>query len=120
LYGKQKNLVRYILRKFAEHHESKFTGDFEVLTIEHFHPESKISNEWPGTVVGSLGNMFFSDESVNEKLGDKTPEEKRAILTKAGCSIPAAMAKSEPWTTDAVKKNAEEMAGLAFNQIWKI
>lgn len=53
--SKQKNLVRYILRGFSGYYSYKYPVDFDDLTIEHIHPQSKIDNEWSENIVGCLG-----------------------------------------------------------------
>lgn len=118
--SKQKNLVRYILRKFSEYYSYKYPVDFDDLSVEHLYPQSKISGEWPEEVVGCLGNLVFLDQKTNEKLSSKSFEKKKEVIISDGYSWPKFVMDSEDWTQNEIIKHAEEMAGNAYNNIWKI
>lgn len=118
--SKQKNLVRYIMRGLSEYYSYKYPVDFDELTIEHIHPQSKASdNNW-SDVVGCLGNLLYIDQAMNEKLSTKSFDEKVSILKAAGYDIPDFMTNVEKWTPELVLENTYEMADTAYNQIWKI
>ncbi len=118
--SKQKNLVRYILRKFSEEKSYKYSCDYDELTIEHFHSQSRIDDEWTEEVVGSLGNMFFLEDGENVALGAKATSDKRAFLKKQGYSLPSMIANSRKWTPDLVREHTDQMAEDAWGKIWKI
>jgi uncharacterized protein with ParB-like and HNH nuclease domain len=118
--SKQKSLVRYILRKYAEHFKYGYSADFDDLTIEHLHPQSKIGAEWTEGIVGSLGNLLFVDSETNEKLSTKSFEDKKKTLVKAKYSVPAFVENRTKWTPKAVTDHTERMAELAHSRIWKI
>ncbi|WOJ98155.1 DUF262 domain-containing HNH endonuclease family protein [Congregibacter brevis] len=118
--SKQKNLVRYILRKFSEYYDYKYSCDYEELTVEHFYPQSKIDAVWTDNVVGSLGNLFFLEEIHNGKIDTKSPPEKKKYLKKNECAVPKFIGKSRGWTPDLVKTHTELMAREAWQKVWKI
>jgi hypothetical protein len=118
--SKQKNLVRYILRKFSEHYKYKYPVDFEELTIEHLHPQSKIDENWTGQIVGSLGNLIYLDTNTNVELGTKSFQEKKKTLIDAGYSLPLLISSTEELTPDDIKNHTSEMAVTAYTKIWKI
>lgn len=119
--SKQKNLVRYILRKHSEYSKFKYPCDYDELTIEHLYPQSKIDNgKWTEGIVGSLGNLYFIDESSNGKLGTKSFPEKKKLLKKWGYSLPVSVSSARSWTPEKVIQHTEEMAKVAYNKIWKI
>jgi len=118
--SKQKNLVRYILRKFSEHNKYKFPCDFEDLTIEHVHPQSKIGSDWTDDVVGSIGNLIYLDQEMNEKLDTKSFAEKKTALLSVGYSLPKSIAEADSWTPDVVLEHTMSMAEVAHSEIWKI
>jgi len=118
--SKQKNLVRYILRNFAEHYKMKYAVDFEDLTVEHLYPQSKINSKWPEGVVGSLGNLILLDGENNEKISNNDFDTKMAYLKKNGVDIPEFVANAESWTPENIEKNTLEMAEVAYQSIWKI
>jgi len=119
--SKQKNLVRYILRKFSEHYLYKYPVDFDDLTIEHIHPQSK-SNEagWDENAVGRLGNLIFLDQKINGQLDTKTFKEKLSLLETQGYSVPSFLKGKTSWDVSDVESHTEEMAQVAYNNIWKI
>ena len=119
--SKQKNLVRYILRKFSEFYSYKYPVQADDLTIEHIHPQSK-SHEtgWDENVVGMLGNLIFLDQKMNGQLDTKTFKEKLLLLEKKGYSIPSFLGGKTSWVVSDVESHTENMANVAYNNIWKI
>ncbi|MFT7300975.1 MAG: hypothetical protein ACI89Z_001442 [Porticoccus sp.] len=118
--SKQKNLVRYILRKFTEHNGYKYSFYFDQPTIEHFYPQSKISDEWPDEIVGSLGNLFYLEEKHNGKFSVKIPSDKRKYIKDNRLSAPKVIKTSKTWTPEQVQKHTRQMAEEAWQTIWKI
>lgn len=118
--SKQKNLVRYILRRFAEHYSYKYPVDYDDLTIEHIHPQSKIDEEWAKEIVGSLGNLIFLDHDMNGVLDSKSFEDKKGALLSKGYSLPSFIQAAGEWTPVSVIQHTESLAETAYNEIWKI
>lgn len=118
--SKQKNLVRYILKKFSIHHNYKYPVDFDDLTIEHLHPQSKSGDGWDENKVGCLGNLIFIDQEMNGKLGTKEFADKKACLIDSGYSLPAFIINEEEWTPSNAIAHSDEMAKTAYDEIWKI
>ena len=118
---KQKPLVRYILRKFAERESFKFTVDWDELTIEHVAPQASIGvDEWTEDVVGQLGNLFLLDAKKNGALANKPFMEKKKILALGAYSVPGAIAEADDWNPQAVRNHTDAMAVIAYNEIWTI
>ena len=121
LNTKQKNLVRYILRKFGEHHGYKFSKEYDELSIEHIYPQAKIDKQsWNEEVVGCLGNMIFIEPNINEELGTKDFLQKIAIFESKNCSVPEYVSDQAEWTAELVSKHTNQMADIAYKKIWKI
>jgi len=118
--SKQKNLVRYILRKFAEHYSYKFPVDYDDLTIEHIHPQSKIGGQWQEEIVGCLGNLLLLDEEMNGILDSKDFQDKKKALLEKGYTLPSFIQTISEWTPEAVIQHTDLLAETAYNQIWKI
>lgn len=118
--SKQKNLIRYVLRRFSLHHEYKTPVDYDELTIEHVYPQSQINEQWPEAIVGSIGNLVLLDEKTNSKLGTKNFGAKIKHLSENGYTLPGALTRTQSWTPDEVKSHTDEMAHTAFHHIWKI
>ncbi|MDA8680923.1 DUF262 domain-containing HNH endonuclease family protein [Porticoccaceae bacterium] len=119
--SKQKNLVRYILRKFSVYYLYKYPVDFDDLSIEHLHPQSLINDsDWPESLVGCLGNLIFLDKKMNVKLGNKPFLEKKNELISAGYSLPQFISGLEQWNSPDVNEHVGLMAEKAYHDIWKI
>jgi hypothetical protein len=118
--SKQKNLVRYILEKFSIHHEYKYTVDFDDLTIEHFRPQSKLSEGWTESTVGCLGNLIFLDQKMNGDLDTKNFAEKKSLLLDNRYTLPEFIIKKVEWAPSDALTHSDEMAKTAYNEIWKI
>ena len=113
---KQKNLVKYVLARIAEHNH--WAIDNSESTIEHFMPQSA---GLPEPVVGQIGNLILVPPKLNnEKLGDKDVAAKRKILRKAKYPIPDAMDKPTAWGQTEIENHTESLATLSYRQIWKI
>ncbi len=120
-HSKQKNLVRYILRGFSEHFSYKTPDDFDDLTIEHLHPQSKTDEEgWSEELVGSLGNLIFIDQKMNGKLDVKSFCNKRKVLLDSGYTLPKSVSLATKWEPEDVIAHTKIMAETAYNNIWKI
>lgn len=118
--SKQKNLVRYILRRFAQAEEYKFSVDFDELTIEHIAPQVLIGNGWEASVVGQLGNLMYLDPATNVKIGTKVFDAKLEVLRDGGHSVPHDVRSASAWTAKTVQARTDRLARKAYQDIWKI
>lgn len=118
--SKQRNLVRYILRKIAEYYSYKYPVDFDDLTIEHLHPQSEISNDWKEEIVGCLGNFILLDQKMDGEIANKSFKDKKSILLNEGYTLPEIIYKAEDWTPYEAIKNTEYLAEIAYTKIWEI
>ncbi|WP_433953161.1 DUF262 domain-containing protein [Curtobacterium flaccumfaciens] len=118
---KQKQLVRYILRKFAEHNSFKFTVDWDDLAIEHLAPQALIGKAgWDELTIGQLGNLFLLDQKKNNELADKSFAEKKLLLSRGSYSVPETMQTAEDWSPALIREHTRQMAGVAHETIWSI
>lgn len=118
---KQKPLVKYILRKFAEKDNFKFAVDWDELTIEHVAPQALIGSEpWDEVTVGQLGNLFLLDPKKNSELANKEFAEKKRLLSEGRYSAPKAISDADTWDPAAVKSHTDAMAYTGYTEIWKI
>lgn len=118
--SKQKNLVRYILRRFAQAEEYKFSVDFDELTIEHIAPQVLIGSGWEAAIVGQLGNLMYLDPATNVKIGTKGFDAKLEVLREGGHSVPEDVRSSTAWTARTVQARTDRLAKKAYQEIWKI
>lgn len=118
--SKQKNLIRYILRRFSVYHQHKTLRDYDDQTIEHIHPQSATDSQWTEEIVGSVGNLILLDEEANVRLGSKNFAEKIKYLKENGYSLSGVLATSNDWSPDGVRQQTEDMSDIAYRKIWKI
>jgi len=118
--SKQRNLVRYILRGFAEYYSYKYPVDFDDLTIEHLHPQSEINEEWKEDIVGCLGNLLFLDQEMNGAIDNKPFKYKKSVLLEKDYALPKFIIDADEWTPDVVIQHTDALAEIAYNEIWKI
>jgi hypothetical protein len=113
---KQKILVKYILARIAEHQNWQI--DKSESTIEHFLAQS---SGLPDAIVGQIGNLLLVPPKLNnEKLGDKDPSAKKAILKSKKYPIPDAMEHSAKWGKDEIEAHTDSLALMSYQKIWKI
>lgn len=118
--SKQKALVQYILREFSRYYKYKTPVDFDELTIEHIHPQSKSSDKWTDNVIGSLGNLIYVDSKINGLMSSKPYAEKKKILKDEKYTIPEFLEGRQTWTPAAVLAHTNNMSETAYNKIWKV
>jgi hypothetical protein len=117
-FTRQKSLVRYTLRKFAEEiHNNPFDDD--SYSIEHIASQS--SDEYSEENKFGFGNLIYVPTVLNnEKLQNKSFLEKKNIIKENGVPIDELVENAEEWTDDIIEDRLMNMAGLAYNKIWKV
>lgn len=118
--SKQRPLVEYILRKYSQHMDFSFTDDYSQLTIEHFHPQSKITDEWNEEIVGGMGNLCLMDAKINREMDNLDTLEKRGKLISIGYSVPQSFIDWTPWSPEHARNNLKVIAKLSYEEIWNI
>lgn len=113
-------LVKYVLMKLSKHEALQFDAELDRLTIEHLHPQSSVGGDWSAEVVNSVGNLILLSEARNKALENKTYDEKRAIFLNWGDNIPGFVRDSQQWLPETVMQRANEMAAVAYGEVWKI
>jgi hypothetical protein len=117
---KQRKLVRYILARLDSAGSLVSTTDFDQMTIEHFAPQSQISDDLPESVVGQIGNLILVSEKLNQKLRDKSPQDKKKILQDAGYDVPDEIARATSWGVSEISERTQSLAKKAYEKAWKI
>ncbi|HEJ5823204.1 DUF262 domain-containing protein [Pseudomonas aeruginosa] len=119
--SKQRNLVRYVLRKTSEFSNYKYPVDFDELTIEHLQPQSLVDVDgWDEWNVGQIGNLMFLDQKVNGRLDVKSVAEKVEYLAKNEYSVPEELVGVQEWTASKAQERTDKIAEMAYKNIWSI
>lgn len=118
-YTRESKLVRYVLENFLR--VASPTTSRELLTIEHLMPQSALSNGKTLDVVGALGNLLLVSEDVNNKLGDKTFAQKKAILAGLGSAYDiGGVLENNEWSDDQIANRTRLLAERAYDVVWKL
>jgi uncharacterized protein with ParB-like and HNH nuclease domain len=119
-FTKQKKLVQYILRMFADHEaDGGVAVDHEQMTIEHVASQNPAGS---ATIsedhVAMIGNLLWCDSKVQDKLKNKAFAEKRNILKTSDVPGAEAVAGKAAWGETEIEERTKAMAQLAYNKIW--
>lgn len=117
---KQSNLVRYILQKFAKKDQLAFSEDVAHLTIEHIHPQAKMSGEWTDGLIGSIGNLILLTGKQNGHLGDSDFSAKLPFFKQWATTVPLEVQDQSVWTVEIVRQRTATMAERALHDVWAI
>jgi hypothetical protein len=120
-FTRQKRLVQYVLARIEDHlSHGGVAVDFDNMTIEHVasqNPESggvQIDRDH----VAMLGNLLFCDEELQGVLGNKGFEHKKAHLRQSGLGAAKSVVRYAKWTNAEVEARTDELARLAYGEIW--
>ncbi len=119
-FTKQSSLVKYTLKKLANHQKLAFSDDVANLTIEHIFPQAKMDANWKDDIVGSFGNLILLTKKDNSELQDDDFEKKMQKLKKLIGSVPQDVINATEWTKDSVQSRTLALAETAYQEIWKI
>lgn len=118
---RHKRLIQYIFRRW----ELFLTKTYEVepaeFTLEHVAPqaEKKLAH-----CVGSLGNLLPLGGQINNLADTKNFKDKVELYKASKLSIVAEFVKKYEdttiWTEKEINERTEDIAELAYTQIWKL
>lgn len=117
-YTRQKALVRYALRKFAEEiHKNPFDDD--SYSIEHIGSQS--SKEFSEESKFGFGNLIYVPTRLNnEELGDKKFDDKKDILKENNIPMDEWVENAVEWNDVEIELRVEGLAELAYSKIWSV
>ena len=64
---RQRQLVRYLLRRIDEHMRDGVVPDYDRMTMEHILPQKPVQQAEELEEVGIMGNLLFLDGKLNDK-----------------------------------------------------
>ena len=117
-YTREKRLVQYVLRRL---HESERAHRPTKPTIEHLKSQQDITDAESAALVGSIGNLFWFEDDLNNKLENKPFSEKKKILAshKALYDIDDVLAAKD-WGKAEIEARAARLAKLARSTVWTV
>lgn len=115
-FTKDRALTRYILRELHEKLNGAASSDYDTFSIEHLHSQS---GGLKPAEYGNIGNLWFLPEKLNNKLKNKSFEDKKPILLegKQGDGI------FDHWSdaaADQISGRAQMLAEISFDKVWKL
>jgi protoheme ferro-lyase len=120
-FTKQKSLVKYILAKIHENYTKDKVTNYDLMTIEHLLPQSKVAhNGHTEKEVGQLGNLILIPAELNQALGHKGFSDKRTVLESKNVFLDDAVKNAVSWDKKQIEGRTKWMANLAYHSIWKI
>jgi hypothetical protein len=109
-----RKVIRYALRRIYQHYRPRSAVDFGKMTVEHLAPQSKGGNSY-----GRIGNLIYVDQSVNEKLDNKTFKAKVEILRELDHQwVPEDVLNATSWTATKIDRRTRAIAREARGTIW--
>ena len=121
-YTKQKKIIHYTLSKIDRHfNKSGIEINYDAMTIEHLlaqNPKQKSTGH--DESFGLIGNLLLLDEKTNNKLSNKSFNDKITILQKTSIYLDSIISKSSTWTSVEIEKRTIELAKVAYNTVFKI
>ncbi len=120
-------IVRYLLCEI-EHHVSgraDILEDSDSLSLEHVLPQNPGAG-WEGfsavdadAYVYRIGNMALLGSKVNQRLGNATYEEKRAVYRESEFATTRRIANCEEWAPEQIADHQRWLARQA-QAIWQV
>ena len=119
---KQKALVKYILSKVHAHYRQDTVTNYELMTIEHLLPESKVGqNGICDADIGKLGNLIVVPAELNNvDLGNKGFLEKKQILESKNVLLDEKVKNATTWDKQQIEERTKWIAKVAYEKIWNI
>jgi hypothetical protein len=117
-----KRVVQYVLGKYYRQQSGAPPSVAAGLTIEHLAPESGgTSWRYSEDHVASIGNLFLVTEELNERLANKSFEQKKVILKrqKAVWFDPDVL-KLSSWDDAAIEERTKRIGSIGYRKIWKV
>ena len=117
---KQKALVKYILVKIYEANSPGLAIDPGKMTLEHLSPENPSAVTLSNEEVASIGNLILVTQEINNKLANKSFDEKKKILLSCKVWVDDVILKAKVWDLAQIQKRAELLAKISYDSVWKL
>lgn len=118
--SKQSGLVRYILKRISRHQGLAFTDDYDLLTVEHIHPQSDPNLPWTEESVAQIGNLMYLTKAQNGKLTDEGFVAKRKHYLGWPKTVPESVLAYEEWGPSEAATRGRELGEIAYTAIWTV
>jgi uncharacterized protein with ParB-like and HNH nuclease domain len=128
---KTRKIIGYVLSNINSYYEKtdELIIDFLKVNIEHIYPQkpSKECREQHKHVknIQKLGNLTLLSKKLNEKMKNKPIKGKMDELKKSQLAITKKLVKKLEanncsWSDKEIEERQEELARIAYEEVWKI
>ncbi len=117
---KQRNLVRYVLRRLDEYFRKGAPVDYEKFSIEHIAPQNPTSGA-PTSRFAEIGNLILVPEELNGELKNEPFPKKKAKLATAQIPFDAVLSKATTaWGDAEIEARSSALAKVAHSKIFVV
>ena len=117
---KDKKVIQYIFKKWENYLQPTEELDLYKITLEHISPQSSQENK----EIGKIGNLLPIASEINNEADISKYQEKIKIFKKSQLEIVKEFiikyGTLSDWTDEDINKRTEDMAKIAYYDIWKI
>ncbi len=118
---RQRQLVRYLLRRIDEYLRTGAPPNYDVMTIEHLAPQKPLSNATATPdAVGMMGNLLLVTEELNKNLANKAFGEKIKILKKSDVPLDDSLKNASKWDNSTIESRTKALTKLCYEKIFKV
>ena len=118
---RQRQLVRYLLRRIDEYLRTGTPPNYDVMTIEHLAPQKPLSNATATPdAVGMMGNLLLVTEELNKNLANKAFGEKIKILKKSDVLLDDSLKNASKWDDSTIENRSKALAKLCYEKVFKV
>jgi hypothetical protein len=117
---RQRQLVRYLLRRIDEYMRDGLMPDYGRMTIEHILPQRPNQGAEKPDEMGMMGNLILIDGKLNDKLGNKVPTEKIQMLVDADVPLDECLRNATTWDEAAIRERTKKLAELCYQKIFRV
>jgi hypothetical protein len=117
---RQRQLVRYLLRRIDGHLRDGTLPDYELMNVEHMAAQNPSGQrEASVEATAMLGNLLLIPTEVNDKLKNLPSKEKLRILRESKHPLDEAL-KAKNWNDEGIRKRTRALSKLLHDKILKV
>ncbi|WP_417903629.1 GmrSD restriction endonuclease domain-containing protein [Caldimonas brevitalea] len=116
LNARHKEIIGYTLWKIYKHQNPAVDVDRQSQSLEHL-----LSQSTGGAAIHSIGNLLGVPAKYNgEVLAANSFAQKKALLIQHGYILEPQIAAATSWGAAEIEQRTNDLAELAYDQVWAI
>ena len=117
---RQRQLVRYVLRRVDELLREGMFPDYDQMTIEHIAPQRATDQTVGPETIGMMGNLVLVDAKMNDRLGNRSFGEKVEIFKENHLPLGNVLGEADIWDASTISARTKEIARLSYDRIFRV